>query len=400
MPPAPPRILTLQLLNAGVGAGQYLGFATATGVWTAAGWTPWQIGLAMTATNLAYAGLVVQGGRLSDRWGRARTAILGAAVFLAGALVALIADTAWAALVATILGCAGSALFFPGNVGLFSDAQAPPGQAALPLHVKVSRYNLGWSGGNIIGFGLAWALSALPARLGWGLMLLAGTACIATLWRWRALPAQPPRAEGDRAPHPALGLLTGMGRAALLLYCLLGMSFIALLGRALLGEGLPEVTAKATANAALFLYAIGYFATFLLLGAWSGWVLRPWRLLALQAPIALAALGVLLLGNAGSIPAIALYAAALLLGTGFGAVYTGSIYYSMRLPEGAARAAALHETALGIGSTAGPVLCGLFMAVVADGALAALGLWLALIAALVISMQAVLIPLAVRRGAG
>ena len=38
------------------------------------------------------------------------------------------------------------------------------------------------------------------------------------------------------------------------------------------------------ASAALFAYALGYFAVFVLLGAWSGWVMRPWRLLGLQVP--------------------------------------------------------------------------------------------------------------------
>ncbi|MBN8526785.1 MAG: hypothetical protein J0M02_15745, partial [Planctomycetes bacterium] len=68
---APPRLLTLQLLNVCIGGASYLGVATATGMWTAGGWSPGEIGTAMAATNLAYCGLVAQGGRLSDRWGRA-----------------------------------------------------------------------------------------------------------------------------------------------------------------------------------------------------------------------------------------------------------------------------------------------------------------------------------------
>jgi predicted MFS family arabinose efflux permease len=399
LPMQPPAILTLQLLNACIGAGQYLCFATATGMWTTGGWTPWQVGLAMTAANLAYAAVVAQGGRLSDAWGRARTAILGASICACGAALALIADTAWSALAAAILGCAGSAFFFPGNVGLFSDARTADGASSLPLHVKVSRYNLGWSGGNIVGFGLAWALSSLPSRVGWSLYLLAAVLAAVVLWRWRSLPPQPPRADGDRSPHPALNRLIWMGRGALLVYCLLGMAFISLLTRALRSEGMEATAAQAASTAALFSYAVGYFATFVVLGLWSGWVLRPWRLLALQVPVALAALAVLWLGLGATVQPLALSAAALLLGVGFAATYTGSIYYSMRLPEGAARAAALHETALGIGSTAGPLLCGVFMSLAADGALAALGIWMVLISALVLAMQALAIPGAVRLGA-
>lgn len=395
---APPRLLALQLLNACIGGASYLGVATATGMWTAGGWSPFMIGVAVAATNLAYAALVAQGGRLSDRWGRARTAVLGASISAAGAALALAVALPWAALAAVVLVFAGSAFFFPGNVGLFSDARGDGG-ACPPLHAKVSRYNLGWSGGNLAGFGLAFALSQVSPRWGWALVLAAALAAIATLWRWRALPVSPPRAEGDRSGHPALGRLMWMGRAALLLYCLLGMAFIGLLTRALKGEGLEAAAAQAAANAALFCYAAGYFAMFVVLGAWPGWILRPWRLLAVQAPIVAAALAVLWLGH-GPVPATPLLCAvSLLLGLGFGAVYTGSIYYSLRLPAGAARAAALHETALGIGSTAGPLLCGAFMSVAADGALGALGLWLVLVAAAVIAMQAAVIPGAARLGA-
>lgn len=394
-----PALLTLQLLNVLVGGGQYLGFATAAGMWTAGGWTPLQIGLAGTAANLCYAMLVAQGGRLSDRWGRARTAILGAAICVAGAATALIFGTPWAALAATMLGCAGSAFFFPGNVGLFSDARSPDGATVPPLHVKVSRYNLGWSGGNIAGFGLAWAFSALPSRLGWATILGGMVAVLAVLWPCRRLPAQPPQADGDRAPHPSLSRLILMGRLGLLVYCLGGMAFIILLIRALKGQGMDAAAAQGAATAALFAYAIGYFLTFLLLGAWSGWVMRPWRLLALQAPMLLAAVGLLVVGHGGVPGTGVLIAAGLMLGFGFGAVYTGSIYYSMRLPEGAARAAALHETALGIGSTVGPVACGMFMTVVGGGALDSLGAWLLLVMAAVVALQALLIPGAARLGA-
>lgn len=395
---APPRLLTLQLLNACLGGASYLGVATATGMWTAGGWSPWEIGLAMTLTNLAYGGLVAQGGRLSDRWGRARTAILGAGICVAGAALALAFATPWAALTAVFLIFGGCAIFFPGNVGLFSDAQGDAGPCP-PLHVKVSRYNLGWSAGNLLGFGIAWLLSSLSPRYGWALVLAAAASAIVVLWRWRSLPVSPPSAAGDRSGHPALGRLIWMGRAALLVYCLLGMAFISLLTRALSGEGLAADAAKGMANAALFCYALGYMAMFAVLGAWPGWVLRPWRLLAVQAPITVASLAVLWLGYGGVPPMAALCAVSLLLGLGFGAVYTGSIYYSLRLPEGAARAAGLHETALGIGSTAGPVLCGLFMSVAADGALGALGLWLVVVSATVIALQAVVIPGAARLGA-
>lgn len=397
--PDAPRLAVLQLLNTAIGAAVYLSFATATGMWTAAGWSPEAIGAAMTGANLAYAGLVAQGGRLSDRWGRARTAVLGAAIIASGALAAAVLADPLGALLGAILACAGSAQFFPGNVGLFSDARGREGAPDPPLHRKVSRYNLGWSAGNIAGFGLAWALAGLPPSASWAAIAAAALACVMVLWRWRALPPRPPRPEGDRAPHPALPRLILMGRIALLLFCLGGMALIALLARSLAGEGLEAAAAQRWAVASLFVYAIAYCGTFAVLGRWTGWVLRPWRLLAVQAPIPLAAALLCLAGLAPGAPLALVPLACGLLGIGFAAVYTGSIYYSLRLPEGAARAAARHETALGIGSTLGPLLAGWWLSALGEAALGALGLWLALIAMLVIGWQLALIPGALRQGA-
>ncbi|MEK7413457.1 MAG: MFS transporter, partial [Planctomycetota bacterium] len=372
----PPGIRTLQLLNALVGAGLYLSFPLAIETWSRMGWSLSQIGWAMAGSNLCYAAIVGLGGRLSDGWGRARTALLGAGICMLAALIALGSGSAFGALIGTMLGCAGSAIFFPGNVGLFSDARDVSGERAQPLHLKVSHYNLGWSGGNVVGFGLAWCFVLLPAQVGWATIVLFMSVILFTLWRWRSLPARPPLADGDRAPHPALPQLTWIGRGSLLIYCMMGMAFISLLEPALKQQGQSGLAAHHGYTVACFGYAVGYFVMFIVLGRWGGWVLQPWRLLAAQIPIMVAALGVVSLAHSEAPSELILFMLALLLGVGFAAVYTGSIYYSLRLPHGAAQAAARHETALGIGSTIGPALCGLFMSHVGGGALDSLGLWM------------------------
>ncbi|MCS6971115.1 MAG: MFS transporter [Planctomycetota bacterium] len=394
-----PRLLVLQALNTAIGCAVYLAFATATGHWTAVGWTPSAIGAAMTAANLAYAGLVAQGGRLSDRWGRARTAILGASVIASGALAAALLATPSAALLGCLAACAGSALFFPGNVGLFSDARGRDGAPDPPLHRKVSRYNMGWSAGNIAGFAGAWLLAGLPPAASWALIASAALACVAVLWRWRRLPPRPPPAAGDRAPHPALPLLTWMSRGALLILCLGSMAYISLLARCLAGEGLDPTAAQRLASAALLVFAVSYCLAFGLLGRWTGWILRPRRLVLLQGSLLLAALLVSAVGHSAAPSAALLCLASACFGLGFASAYTGSIYYSLRLPEGAARAAALHETALGIGSTAGPLLAGLSISQWGDGALGALGSWLLAVGGAALALQLACLPALARRGA-
>jgi MFS family permease len=383
-----PHILVLQFLNLLMGGGCYLVAVTSFGVWSSAGWSALATGASMMAANLAYGGLVGTGGRFADGWGRARTAITGAALALVGALIAIVGASAWSAVLGTVICFGGSALFFPGNAGLFSDARSALGE--VPLHRKVSRYNLGWSSGNLVGFGLAWILADGPVGRGYwfaagGFVLIA-----AVMWQWWSLPAQAPSAAGDRADHPALKLLTRMGRVGLLLYCLAGMALMSLLESAL-AQQLAPAAAHRLATGALMAYAAGYFCGFMVLGQWSGWVMRPWRLWAIALGMLVAAAGFIVCGLAAQLSVAPLAACAAVLGLAFSAVYTASLYYSLRLPQGAAQAAGRHETFLGVGATLGPLLCGAFISGWSN-MLAGLGVYIAIGALLVLGWQVSQIP--------
>lgn len=398
----PPPILLLQTLNLLVGLGSFLTAMTATSAWNRAGWSEGAIGAAMTAANLCYALLVSTGGRLSDGWGRARTGLLGTAVCAVGCALAVVVVGPVTAVVAAMLGFAGAALFYPGNVGLFSDAP-PAADRALPLHVKISRYNLGWALGNFGGFVGYFAFARLPSAAGFGLSLAANVAVAAVLVRYVRLPATTPRAEGDRAPHPALPRLILMGRCGLLIASILAMAQIALLQVVLRGMDVPVDRAQAWSGLTLTCYAASYIAMFVLLGAWDGWVLKPWRLCLLQSGFLLGSLGYVALGWWGAPSAPALIVCGALIGSAFGAAYTASIYYSLRLPAGAGRAAAWHETFLGIGNTVGPAVCGLALwwwsdLRIANG-LVGLGLFMAVMALAGLALQVAMIPAAVRAGA-
>ncbi len=384
-----PSILMLQLLNLLMGGGSYLVAMTSFGVLTAAHWSAVETGAVMMFANLAYAGLVGMGGRLADHFGRARTAISGASLASLGAMIAVVGQSAWASVVGLVVCFAGTALFFPGNAGLFSDARSSAG-AEVPLHVKVSRYNLGWSGGNVVGFGMAWVLAHGAIERGF-LWALGSFILIALIMiRWWSLPAQSPSASSDRADHPALKRLIRMGRVGLLGYCLAGMALIALLENAV-AHSLNPVDSHRTATAALAAYALGYFSGFMVLGLWSGWVMRPWRLFILSLGMLVAALGVIICGQFGLISITPLATCCLILGLAFAAIYTASLYYSLRLPHGAAGAAGLHETFLGIGSTIGPPACGLFISGWTN-AVTGMGVYLALGAILVIGWQLSQLP--------
>ena len=399
----PPPLLLLQGFNFLVGCGSFLAALVALATWNRAGWSESSIGLGTTIGMLCYALVVYIGGQLSDRWGRARTAACGATLAAIGSAIAAWNPTGQTALIASMAGFAGSALFFPGNVGLFSDAQAGHGAKPLPLHVKISRYNLGWSLGNLAGFVGYAVLDDKPASVGF--TIAAGAFALTALWmcRWLRLPAAPPQPEGDRAPHPALPALTLIGRTALLLACILTMAVITLLQTALQQQGFDPVTAQSWAGKTLMVYSCCYVVMFILFGWWSGWIMRPWRLAALQGFFVIGSGGFLVLGWLGWLTPWTLAVCGGCLGIGFASAYVSSIYYSLRLPHGAARAAALHETFLGIGNTCGPVLAGLALGAWTDSTgkspVAGLGAWMLIIALVLMGWQILMAPRAVRAGA-
>lgn len=400
----PPPIVLLQVFNFAVGLGSFLAALNAIAAWNRVGWSESTIGILTTLGMVCYAGLVGIGGRLSDGWGRAKVAALGAGLAALGCAVAAVHATGITALVAAMAGFAGSALFFPGNVGLFSDAQAPEGKAHLPLHVKISRYNLGWSAGNLAGFVGYGFLDRQPIWVGFAIAAIAFS--VPTLWmcRWLHLPASVPQAEGDRAPHPALARLTRIGRVALMIACLLTMAQITMLQTTLQKQGLDGVAAQAWAGRTLMVYSTCYVVMFLVFGWWGGWILRPWRLFTLQLSFVVGVVGYLLLAQGETIQPVLLTVCGGFLGIGFAGAYISSIYYSLRLPHGAARAAALHETFLGIGNTCGPVLAGWALGAwnthSGQPPIAGLGLWMGLLAVVLVVWHLLMVPKAARLCAG
>lgn len=395
---SPPPLFLLQLCNKLISVGSILALMFATiRLSTEWEWSAWEIGVVTTLANLCYGGLVFFGGRLADHWGRARSGILGASIGLVGALVALINDGPVGALTAAMCGMAGAAMFFPGSAGLFSDAASAAGGEAPPLHRKIRLYNLGWAAGNLAAFTLVWALIGQP-RVAYSLAAVCFIAVGAVLWRWRNLPAAPPASSGDRSPHPALARLTVMYRVNLFVGCIIGMALMTQLTKAFTSSGVDNDAAASLVSAALAGYSSGYILMFLLLGQWTGWILKPTVLWLCQVGFLLGALGLLSLASWGQYPLVLAMTCGGLVGTGYGAAYVGSIYYSLRLPDGAGRAAGWHETFIGMGNTMGPLLAGFFLSYVLSG-VTGLGTFLLIAAVTMLVIQGIFIPGARRLGA-
>jgi len=372
----------------------YLALKLGIAAWTADGWTTTEIGVSVTLVGLSYATLVSLGGKLADRFGRARVSSCGVLLGALGCALPLLIHTPLAATATAMLSFAGCAFFFPGIAGLFSDSEAShAASATTPLHLRISQYNIGWSSGNVLGFVTAFLIGSLPDWIGYALCTAAFVVPFLILLQYIHLPPAQPASVGDRATHPDLERLTLNGRIGLLIACLVGFSLTAELDKAL-SEHLLASEASRRASFALASYSAGYCLMFILLGQWAGWVMRPRRLLWLQAGLLLGPIGMIVCGAAGLITVPWLTLVAFITGLGYGAFYNASIYYSLRLPHGASRAAGLHETFLGVGISAGPVLCGLLMHPLRHliSHVAALGIVAAAFAAANLLYQLVMLP--------
>ena len=396
MTPPPPFIL--QSFNALISIGSILALMLGTVRWTAWEWSPWEIGVVTTVVNLCYGGLVFIGGRLADRWGRARSGILGSAIGLSGCVLAMVCDQQWTTVVAAMSSFAAAAMFFPGSAGLFSDAEGAAGGKPPLLHAKIRSYNLGWAVGNLIAFLLFAWLSTVAPWMAYGVAALSFLLVGAGLWRWRHLPPRPPAPSGDRAPHAALPRLLIMYRINLFFGCTLCMAMITQVAKGLTDAQVSVNDAKILASGALSAFSVGYMLVFILLGSWTGWILRPWKLWIGQLGFLLGAAGFLALSMLGTFPMVLIIACGGLIGCGYGSAYVGSIYYSLRLPEGVGKAAGWHETFIGLGNTTGPLLAGLFMSFICGG-INGLSIFLLSLALIMMLWQMVMIPGASRLGA-
>lgn len=399
----PPPLFLLQCCSFFVCSGNMLSIMMATTMCTAHQWEPWQIGLGVTLANGSYASMVAFGGWLAERIGRARAGMIGGVVGAFGCSLPLLFAHPIAGVFAGMLGFAGAALYFPGCAGLSADSQGAADRPALSLHRKVSIYNMGWSLGALSGFAGLGLLKGLPTSVGFVICVAEFLIVAMVMARWRNYPASPVRPSGDRADHPALPRMTLLGRMNLLISATIGMGTIAVAERTLSYTHPAE--ARTFASLILTSYACGYVGMFVLLGRWSGWVMKPWRLGLITTGSLVSGVLLACVGPMGFVSGGSLALAGVAMGVAFGASYNSSIYYSLRLPTGASRAAGLHETFIGAGNTLGPIVAGAFIDMLrmisgnAIPALPALAIFVLVFSIALMGWQFAMIPGAAKLGA-
>jgi MFS family permease len=390
----PPPLVALQLFNALIAFGSILLLMLGTTWWTTWEWSAFSIGVVTTLANLCYGIFVTLGGRLADRWGRARSGILGSSIGLAGCVYVVMSDHPAATVVAAMAGMLGAALFFPGSAGLFSDAEGAAGGPPPLLHRKIRRYNMGWAAGNLSAFFVFGILDDAPRMVGYGIAAASFALVAIGLWRYRNVPQCVAMVAPDRSAHAALPILTLMYRVNLFIACVMCMALITQIQKGL-SFRMPIKDATDLASITLMCYSGCYLLMFIALGSWTGWILRPWALYWCQIGFLFGGASLMAVAFMGWFSPWLLALSGGLIGSGFGATYVGSIYYSLRLPAGVGRAAALHETFLGLGNTMGPLLAGSFMSFLLGG-IKGLSVFIAFSALLSVIWQIILIPKATK----
>jgi predicted MFS family arabinose efflux permease len=350
-PAATERVLRRMMVSAFfMDAGFFLVLAALPYRVLALGGGPLALGLAPAISSLAYIVLTQLTGRWSDSAGRFGMTAWGTAAFTAFAVLAFTVERLPLLLLVMPLLGAGNALYWPAVQAAVGDL-AGPGR----LTREIGRFNVAWSAGKTVGY-LAGGL--LLAATDFRTAFLAGAglvvAAFVALPRGRALPAMARDSHRAAASEPAVPEQTRlafrrMGWLA---------NFAAYGAGGVLGHQLPKWFAAAgwhEARFGVFLCAVflGQTVAFALLAGRVRFTYSARRLLLPQAAAALALAALPFVGSFGW-----LVAAAPLLGATFGVCYAASIYYSLNTAQGKGRNAGIHESLVGAGNFAVPLLGG------------------------------------------
>ncbi|MFD7624513.1 MFS transporter [Streptomyces sp. NPDC059851] len=216
--------------------------------------------LASAAYGISFSGLLLLGGRLTDRFGRLRSFSWGTALFAAASLAAALAPASHTVLAARFLQGCGAALAAPAALALLR-AVFPEGRARA---LALARWGLLSSLGAAVGIVASGALSTW-ANWRWCFGALAAAAVAALACTARALPAVPTPAP-VRVPVDLLGAVLGTSALSTLGYGFVmvgphGWAATAVLGPLALGAVLLAAFAAAQRRVSAPLLPPGFLAS-------------------------------------------------------------------------------------------------------------------------------------------
>lgn len=316
----------------------------------ALGGGPVALGLASAISSLTYIVLTRLAGRWSDTSGRFGMILWSTIAYAAFALLASSVTRLPLLLLTMPLLGVGNALYWPTVQAAVGDLAGPGGLAR-----EIGRFNVAWSAGKTAGYlagGLLLAATGFRAAFltGAGLVALA----FAVLWGVGA-PAPAGRRPNDATPSGA-----DVPEATRRAFRRMGWwaNFAAYGAGGVLGYQLPkwfDAVGWHETRFGLFLAAVflGQTVAFALLAGRVRFTWSTRRLLLPQAAAAAALAALPLAGGYGL-----LLVGAPLLGAAFGVCYAASIFYSLDTVRGKGRNAGIHESLVGAGNFAVPLLGG------------------------------------------
>ncbi|MDP6462184.1 MAG: MFS transporter [Gemmatimonadota bacterium] len=334
----------------------YLAYAAVPFLAIGLGAGPLVLGLLPAVSALFYMGSAAVSGRLSDRVSRIVLARSGCVAFALACVAISTAPTVPLLIAAVPLGGLAMGMFWSPLQAALSDAA---GRDRLTGSVAI--FNIAWSLGKGLGFlvaGYAMIMGGPSRVILWALVPVLATAALLPGRCVRdAAPGAPgPHPEETEAPHTDSPLLRMAWMTNALAFGI-GNALNAHAPRFLLEQGADE------RDFGLFLGAVFGIQTIAVAAFFR---LRPGRSSLLASHLLSAAALVLFVVATSTFGRIL---AAIPLGVGLGLAYHSSIHASLDRPTGRGAAAGMHETLLGAGNSAVPLIGGAAAAL--SGSLAA-----------------------------
>lgn len=318
------------------------------------GASPLVLGLFGTLGTLGYTVSCLFSGRISDRFGRKRSAFGGIALCSVVWFLYPFAPNPYVILAMVPVGGLGLALFWP-SVQAWLVELTKGGRAALTHNIGL--FNLFWSSGVMLGpvlAGQTWAMGrTVPFFLSTGLIVLVMIALLLTP-RGR----QPAEDEYDRSKTSGHDVDPGMWTL------FMRLAWYGLFGNWFLGATMRTMFPKLASTIGIGEQTVGWIMTIYYLAVLitfaAAWVTDRWqfRLSPLIAAEVLAMVGMV---GAGLTTSASLFAVSFAVGGVAGGLsYVSSLYYSVHGPtRSRGKRTGLHEAILGSGALFGSLVGGI-----------------------------------------
>ena len=320
------------------------------------GATAAELGLIAATATFCYSLTSLVSGRLSDRIGRRRGAVLACAVLIAAHAALMSAGTKWQLAVLASVAGTGSALFWPGMQAWMAELG---GKTKFQLNRLLGTFNVTWAAGLVVGpvvAGQVWLLGQATGHSQewcYAVSVLCGVVVLGMVLAVRTCPPSgcAETADTEVEPrHPQATTYLHMSWAANFASWFAGGVVAGLfpkLGHELgYDQGLIGLLAAAV--------HVGQVTMFAIILSTTRWQFRRWPLFGALG------LGIAGAGCSAAAPHPGLFALGfLLLGLCAGTTYVGSLFYALQGGGGQRGSrTGLHEAVLGSGVFFGPLLGG------------------------------------------